>query len=61
MESDLRIFRPRQKDISCVHWIDCYKKAEWCVEYPSEEGLYFDFFCDEHLKKLTKQKEKQVE
>lgn len=52
---EIKIFKPRDKGMSCVHWVDCYKKAEWVVEFPSHEGSYFEYYCDEHLKKLTKE------
>lgn len=47
-----KIFKPRDKDVSCEHWIDCNKKAEWCTEHQSSEGSYFQFFCKEHLDRL---------
>lgn len=53
----MRIFRPRDKNQSCVHWVDCYKNAEWAVEFDSAEGSYFEFYCDKHLKDLKKPEE----
>lgn len=53
--SDLRIFKPRDKNETCVHWCDCYKKAEWCVEFNHLEEPYWEFYCQEHLDKLKKE------
>lgn len=43
-----RIFKPRDKNSLCDHWIDCYKRAEWVAEVDDEGDLIYLFFCEHH-------------
>lgn len=51
----MKIFKPRQKDVDCEHWCDCYQKAVWVVELEDGQENYYQFFCQEHLDKFVKE------
>lgn len=50
-----RLFKPRDKDVDCEHWVDCRQKAVWAAEIEIEDRSYFEFFCEEHKEKFVKE------
>jgi hypothetical protein len=59
MFEEIKIFRPRDKTLSCVHWVDCYSCADWCVEFRGNEGSSYDYFCQKHLDELKEKINKE--
>jgi hypothetical protein len=51
----MKIFKPRQKDVNCEHWCDCYSIAIWVVEIDFNGDTIYQFFCQDHLDEFTKE------
>lgn len=55
MKMEYKIFKPRDKEVHCEHWCDCYKNSSWVVEIREDTESYFMFYCDKHLKDFQKE------
>lgn len=55
MKYEVNFFVPRLKK-ACVHWTDgrCKGKKITGVEFRSDEGSQFEYFCPFHLKETKK-------
>ena len=60
-DEPLRIFKPRDKETPCEHWIDCYKNSEWCIELDHYGDPIFQFFCGNHKDRFVREYNKGLQ
>lgn len=53
LSMDIRFFKPRDKTLQCVHFVDCESCAEWCADFRDEEGSSYDYYCEKHKQELV--------